>query len=462
MPIKNREALLSHGNSSLRRAVLDVIEAGLAAADPYPNTLQLLRRTGNRLEVGPPGACQVFDLAKIRHIYIVGGGKAVQRQALACEEVLGDRITEGHINIKKGEEIELNRISVTLAGHPLPDENSVSGAAKIFEILGKANAGDIVFWLRSGGGTALLALPVEGVTLDELCEVSRVLYFGAGASMPEINVVRNLVSVLGLKHPKYVHGATLFEFLADEIPAGSRGHAFSPTGSAASPYQRAIEVINKYQVWERIPKSVRDVIAKADPKNLPPSQTELKMRPFYVHRVIDPLGMLIAAQAKAQELGFSGGIVATSLNDVEAKPAGEFAAEIAQEIATFRRPFVPPCALIFGGEVTVAVGQESGIGGRNQEFVLAASSRIAGSKNIVVASVDSDGTDGPTSLAGGIVDGLTIERIRASGFDVIEELRRHNSSPVLDALGDAVVLGNTGTNLRDLRVVLVGGAGTTA
>jgi glycerate-2-kinase len=110
----------------------------------------------------------------------------------------------------------------------------------------------------------------------------------------------------------------------------------------------------------------------------------------------------------------------------------------------------------------VAVGQESGQGGRNQEFVLAASARIAGSKNIVVASVDSDGTDGPTTLAGGIVDGLTIERIHASGFDVIEELRRHNSSPVLETLGDAVVLGNTGTNLRDLRVVLVGGAGPAA
>ncbi len=454
MAIRNKEALLAHGNIEGRRAVLEIIEAGLVAADPYPNTLGLLRRNGETLQVGPLDNYQILDLRRVRHVYVVGG-KAVQRQALAFEQVLGDLITEGHINVKKGERIELTRIGVTLAGHPLPDEDGVRGAARIFDILRKAGEGDLVFWLRSGGGTSLLGLPVEGVTLEDLREVSKVLYFGAGASMPEINVVRNLISVLGLKHPKYVKGATLFEFLADEIPSGSKGHVVSPAASGLSPYRRSVDIINKYRVWEKMPESVKRVIAKADPRNLPPTQEELKMRPFYVHRVIDPLTMLSAAQSKASALGLSGGIAATSMNDVEARPAGEFAGEIAGEIETFGRPFQRPCVLIFGGELTVTVGNETGIGGRNQEFALAAATRISGSKHIVVGSVDSDGTDGPTSIAGGIVDGVTAERVRSEGLDMASELRRHNSLPVLESVGDAVVCGNTGTNLRDLRVVLV-------
>jgi len=460
MLIKNSEALLSHGNVAGRRVVLDIIEAGLAAADPYANTLKALRRNGDILTVGPsispngPGP-QVCDLRRIGHIYVVGGGKAVQRQAKAFEDVLGDRITAGHICIKKGEHVELKRIGVTLAGHPLPDRDSVEGASRIYEILGRAREGDLVFWIRSGGGTALLALPAEGLTLDDLLEVYRVLYFGAGASMPEANSVRNLISSLNMKHQKYVRGATLIEFLADEIPTGSRGHASMAAPGALDPYQRAIGVLNKYQVWDKIPQSVRDFMTRANPKHLPPSQSELAQRPYFLYRVIDPHVMLGAACARARELGVDGRILSTSLNDVEAKPAGEVLGEIADEVETFRRPFAPPCALICGGETVVAVGAETGVGGRNQEFVLAASARIAGSNSIVVGSVDSDGTDGPTKIAGGIVDGETTSRVKAAGFELADELRHHNTSPVLEALGDTVVTGNTGTNLRDLRVVYI-------
>jgi glycerate-2-kinase len=274
--------------------------------------------------------------------------------------------------------------------------------------------------------------------------------------MPETNVVRNLISVLGLKHQKYVHGAVLFEFLADEIPAGIKAHAFMAPSAPADAYQRAVTVLNKYRVWDKIPQAVRDFIVKADPEHLPPSQAEMAQRPFFQYRVIDPHRMLAAVHARARELGVNSTILATSLNDVEAKPAGEIMAEIGREAESAGRPLAPPCVLICGGEVVVAVGQETGKGGRNQEFVLAASQRIAGSEHIVVGSVDSDGTDGPTDVAGGIVDGTTADRVRAAGLDLALELRRHNSNPVLEALGDNAIIGNTGTNLRDIRVVFVG------
>ena len=229
MAIKNREALMSHGNVAGRRVVLEILEAGLASADPYDKTRKMLILEGDRLTVGPSSSGQsgppprVCDLSKVNHIYVVGGGKAVQRMAKAFEDVLGDRISDGHISIKKGERLKLTRLGVTLAGHPLPDEDSVRGASRIMDILVRAREGDLVFWLRSGGGTALLALPAPGLTLEDLLQVYRVLYFGAGASMPEANSVRNLISILNMKHQKYVRGAVLLSFLPTKYPLEHAG-----------------------------------------------------------------------------------------------------------------------------------------------------------------------------------------------------------------------------------------------
>jgi glycerate-2-kinase len=221
-------------------------------------------------------------------------------------------------------------------------------------------------------------------------------------------------------------------------------------------YERAIGVLNKYQVWDKVPESVRRFLLKADPRYLPPTQADIGRRPYFVYRVIGPESMLAAAQSHAFELGLNATILSTSLNDVEASSMGEIFADIAQEAEYFGRPLKPPCVFICGGEAVVAIGQEKGIGGRNQEFVLSAAPRISSDQNIVIGSVDSDGTDGPTTIAGGIVDGFSIDRISQTGINLAKELRHHNSSPVLQAINDAIIIGNTGTNLRDLRVVYVG------
>ncbi|MEJ5200215.1 MAG: DUF4147 domain-containing protein, partial [Anaerolineae bacterium] len=165
MILRNHDELLQHGNIAGRKIVLDVLETALAAPDPYENVKKVVRIEGNKLIIGhpdfsqPPGQPPVeFDLESIGHIYVVGGGKVAQRQAEALEEVLGDRITDGQINAKKGDTIRLKRIPVTLAGHPIPDEDSVRGAQRIVEIERRARRGDIVFLCHSGGATALTAL----------------------------------------------------------------------------------------------------------------------------------------------------------------------------------------------------------------------------------------------------------------------------------------------------------------
>jgi glycerate 2-kinase len=462
MIVKNRTALLSRGNQVGRKIVLDILEAGLVATDSYPNMRKVVRQENGKIIFDAPEFAQlpgqkalVLDLKDIKNIYVVGGGKAVQRQAQALEDILGDLITEGHICIKKGSPVILKRIGVTLAGHPLPDKDSVAGASRIMEIMQKAGKGDIVIWLQSGGGTALLALPAPGISLKDLQEVYRVLYFGAGASMPEANAVRNRIAILNLNHEKYVHDATLVYFITNEWPPVGRAHLFeNPT--ALNAYEKAIFVLKKYRCWDKMPSSVQVFLTRADPKYLPPTPQELTQRPYYRFRVMGPEYMLNAAKAKAEALGLSAEILATSLNDVEAKTTGEVLARIAQESEIFGQPLKLPCVYICGGEVVVAIGQEKGIGGRNQELALAAAQVIAGSQNTVIASVDSDGSDGLTDVTGAIVDGFTLERIEKSGFSLIEELRRHNSYPVFKALDDAVVTGNTGTNVRDLRVLYVG------
>lgn len=464
MIIQNRDALSSHGNVGGRSAVLDILEAGLRAPDPYDNVRKMVRIDGHWLIVGhpdfsdPPGQEPlVFDLATVDNIYVVGGGKAVQRMAEALEDTLGDRITDGQVNVKKGDTIRLRRIPVTPAGHPFPDEDSVAGARRILEIEARARKGDIVFAVNSGGGTATLALPVPGVSLADLQQVYRILYFECGANMPAANAVRNHLALVNTKHARYVGDATLIQFLCSEWPLKVRPHVYEPP-KGADAHQAAIQVLQSYRCWDKVPQSVRDFLLRGDPQYGPIRAEEVQGKPHYGYRVIGPEHMLEAARTRAKELGLQVMMLATSLNDVEAQPIGETLAYIAHEAEILGEPLCPPCVFLCGGELVVATGSATGCGGRNQEFVLAAARRIVGSPNIVIASADSEGTDGPTEVAGGIVDGQTLARVAELGIDLAREMENHNSYAVLDALGDTIVTGVRGVNVRDLRVIYVGAA----
>ncbi len=462
MIVRNREELTSHGNIDGRKTVLDIIEAGFTAADPYENTRRLIRIKDGKLIVGhkdlsqPPGLEPlIFDLSEVRNIYVTGGGKAAQRQAKAIEDVLGDLITEGHVNAKKGEKVELKRIEVTLAGHPIPDEDSVKGSRRIYEIETKARKGDIVFFSESGGGSALMALPGPGISLEDLQEVTQMLYFECGSSMPEINAVRWQLMILRGRHGRNVGDATLIGIHTDEVPPDPPPNP-RKIGGITDAYQYAIEVLKRYEIWDEVPQSVRTYLLKADPRYDIIHSGELDGKPQYHFRVMGPEYMLNAARKKAEDLGVKAQIIAASLNDLETKDVAGVLAYMAREIELHGRPFKPPCILLCGGELVVTVGKATGIGGRNQEFALSTASIINGTKNIVVASADSDGTDGPSPAAGGLVDSHTTERALEAGIDVFEELGNHNSYEALKRLEDNIITGARGTNVRDLRVFYIG------
>ena len=322
MIIRNRDQLLSHGNIEGRRLVLDILEAGIDAADPYENVYNLIRIEDNKLIVGnerfppgdwfgmtpPPGTPPrtgeplVFDLSEVGNIYVVGGGKAAQRQALAIENVLGDRITEGHINAKKGDSVYLKRIGVSLAGHPLPDEESVSGSRRIYEIQHKARKGDIVFLSESGGGTSLMALPAPGISLADLQEVYRLLYFECGAPMPVANAVRNQLTILRGLHPRDTGEATLIHIYTTETPPDLRVHT-NERPSAVDAYQHAIDILKEYGIWDQVAESVRAFLLRADPAYAPLRPEEWYDGRKHSFRVMGPEYMLEGARLKAEELG---------------------------------------------------------------------------------------------------------------------------------------------------------------
>jgi glycerate-2-kinase len=351
--IINQAELLSHGNVRDREVVLEILAAGLSAPDPYANTGKMVRIDVDKLFVGlpefslPRGEAPLeFDLKKINNIFIVGGGKSIQPIAKALEDVLGELITDGHICIKKGDDVTLSRIGYTLAGHPSPDRDSVSGAQRILEIERRAKEGDIVFWCNSGGGTSLMALPAEGLTLEDLLAVNRLLYFEHGASMGEINALRFPMTNLRGKHAKHVRGATLIKIDVDEQPIKGRDCGYSSLRTAyPDPYDHAFAVLDKYNCRDKIPESVRIFLEKRNPKYTQPTPAELGQRPYYEYRVSGPEQMLEAAKSKARSMGVDATIFATSLNDLEVRPVAESLAQMAKEAEVLGQPLEPPCVL---------------------------------------------------------------------------------------------------------------------
>jgi glycerate-2-kinase len=438
------------------------MEASLLAADPYPNVQKMLRIEENQLFIGHPVFAfentldmklpLIFDLSQIEHIYLLGGGKAVQRMAQAVEDVLGDLITGGQINAKKGEPKRCNRVNVTFAGHPIPDKDSVNGAQQKHKIEEQITDRDLVFYFSSGGGTSTLAWPAPGLTLKDIQSVTQLLYFEKGASMPEKNRVLGKLRVP--RTGKTINAPVIYIKSSETPPAGRIHHR-------AFPSENAIDILTRYDLWEKIPDAVRTHLQRVhqDPQydayRPLPIHTEFHYPHVYQFRAIGPEYMLHAAQRSAREQGIQAHIISSSLNDVEVQPIAETFANIACEIERNGQPFKPPCILILGGELTVSTEKATGMGGRNQEFALTTAPAINGSNSIVIAALDADGADGPTDAAGAIVDGYTMTRAQDCGINIFKELKNHNSYRVMTKLDDAIFTGLLGQNPRSLLMLFI-------
>jgi glycerate-2-kinase len=480
MFIKNRETLTSCGDREGRAMALDILEAGLAAADPYLNVRNLIRIENNRLLIGgypekdvSGFGDEIIDLAEIENIYVIGAGKAVQRQAQALEDLLGDRLTAGAVTVKHGEGCYLRRIEVTEGAHPIPDEQSVAGAEKMVEIAQAAGAKDLVFTLFSDGASSLLTLPAPGLTLEDIRQVyALAIKYGSQSVihqvMPYFSAVKSGRIMRQLQPARTVNlimQVGLFPRWQGVLPeVGSWVPCWPP---APRWMAQAVRELKEKPWWTELTPALRQVLERGgEPYEVPDRAEWPAMRCSY-WQPIDLYQMIEGARAKAEALGLKGVILSSHLAALSSAAASVLS-QIAYECERYRRPFEPPVALITGGHLDVPVADATGVGGRNQEFALLWGQALAAgplaSKRVVVAALDSDGTEGTGTkndsgevicMAGGLADGYMQELAAAAGVDIAAELRNHNSTMALLKLNSAIYTGNTGMALGDLRVALV-------
>ena len=436
----------------LRGDARGIFDAGLTAANPYDAVNRQVIRKGDTLTV----AGEPYDLSSYRNVYVVGAGKAAAKMASAVEELLRDHISSGIVIVKYGHKLPLSLVEIIDAGHPLPDEAGVAGTTRIIDLLRRATEGDLVVLLLSGGGSALLPCPVDEITLEDKIRTTQTL-LDCGATIHEVNTVRKHISkIKGGRLARLAYPATLVSLILSDVVGDSLDViASGPTVPDSSSFADCLRVIARYKLEEKIPPRVRAFLesgARGEVEETPKAEDPIFQK---VRNVIvgNNRTALDAARLKAEELGYNTLLLSNRMEG-EAKVVAAAHAAIAMEIITTGNPVGRPACVLSGGETTVTV-RGKGLGGRNQEFALAAAAAIDGAEGVVILSGGTDGTDGPTDAAGGVIDGTTLQRGRDKGLDAADFLRRNDSHTFLRAVGDLLVTGPTFTNVMDLRLVLI-------
>ena len=408
--------------TDMRKEARQVIDAALRAVLPDNAVQRALRGY-----TPPPG-----------RLVLVALGKAAWQMAAAASACLGDAICDGIVITKYGHaQGPLPHLRIREAGHPMPDHNSFAATAEAIGLVRPLTAEDGVLLLISGGGSALFEKPL--CTPEELTDMTAQL-LRCGADIVEINTLRKRVSAVKggrfaqLCAPARVFSIVLSDIVGDPLDMIASGPAYPDRSTA----EQARAVVQKYGL--RLSPAVLDLLGRPTPGRLDNVQTQ----------ITGSVRELCAAAARAcADLGYEPRVLTASLG-CEAREAGRFLASIAQYHAGTARPL----AFLAGGETVVHVTGR-GRGGRNQELALAAAEGIAGMQNAVVFSVGSDGTDGPTDAAGGLVDGATCARLAAQGVRIAAALADNDAYPALQKADGLILTGPTGTNVNDVAAVLL-------
>jgi hydroxypyruvate reductase len=436
----------------LRDDAWAIFQAGLKAVDPVEAVKRHVQVIAEALRVGE----QRYDLPQLQRIFIIGMGKAGASMALAIEGLLGDRITEGIVNVKYGHVAPLSRITINEAGHPVPDEVGLRGTQQIIQLLEQTTETDLVICLISGGGSALLPSPAEGLSLEDKQRMTKLL-LECGATIHEINAIRKHISqvkggrLARLAYPSTLISLVLSDVIGDKLDAIASG----PTVPDSTTFEDCLRVLDKYQLRTRTPKGVLDILERGAQGLIPdtPKAHDPAFQQTQNLIIGSNLLALHAAKKKAEQLGYQTLVLSSSIEG-ETREVAKVHAAIAKEILNSGLPIGQPACVISGGETTVTI-KGTGLGGRNQEFVLSAAIEIAGLDGVVVLSAGTDGTDGPTEAAGAIADGATVQRARELGMDPPSYLQNNDSYHFFQPLGDLLITGPTNTNVMDLRLVLV-------
>jgi glycerate 2-kinase len=420
----------------------EILAAGLEAADPKEAVLRSLRLEEGAILAGS-------RRLEAERIFVVAAGKAAGAMAEAAEELLGERVAGGLVVTKYGHEADVSRLETIFASHPEPDERGVEAARRVEELAASLGEGDLLLALISGGASALLADPLPDVGLEDMQQLTGAL-LRSGADIAEINAVRKHVSVLkgGGLVKLAAPASTLALLLSDVVGDDPSAIASGLTAPDPTTLEQAHRVLERYGIQP--PQSVVRHLQRA-------GETPKPDDPLFeaVINIVCGSGRHAteAAARKAQALGYESLILSTRVTG-EAREIAALHAAIVREVLESGNPAPAPCALLSGGEATVTVRGE-GTGGPNQEFALALAVELDGVEGWAAFAADTDGGDGPTDAAGGLVTGATAKKVRESGVDPEEALETNDAYAALRAGGALLVTGPTGTNVNDLRVALV-------
>ncbi len=432
----------------MRGLALEMVDAALDAADPYRLTRAQVSLNGSELRVSN----LTYDLSGRGNVYVLGAGKATYPIARALEDVLGDRISDGLIVLKRGQGGSLKRIRVIEASHPIPDSSGLRGAREMLKLASGAREGDLVFACITGGSSALLPMPIRGVTLRDKQRVNRLL-LSCGASILEINAVRKHLSrIKGGRLAMAIFPAELINLTVSDVVGDPLDCITDLTVPDTSTFEDAMRTLKKYALLEKVPHSVRAHIERADPHDENPS--DFGSRSCHSFVIANNNAACSAAADRAEALGLRAMILST-MCDGASRELGRAFAAIAKEVRRSKRPLEAPCALIAGGETVVALTKNFGKGGPNQEFVMSLALAMQGEDDFVAVGLDTDGTDGPTPVAGAIADGFTVASAPARGVNLQRALQEHTALPAFTTLNDAIITGPTGTNVNDLKFLIL-------
>ncbi|MAG35432.1 MAG: glycerate kinase [Dehalococcoidia bacterium] len=432
-----------------------VLQAALDAVDPGQAVRAVLRRDGSLLLAGD----HTYDLDLIDRVFVVGTGKAGEPMAQAVADVLEDRLSAGAVTVKEGTltpaSRSLERVQFTEGGHPIPTRLAMDGANRIVDLAEAADEHDLVICLISGGGSALLPLPVDGVSLTDKQAMSDVL-IRSGSTINQINTVR--------KHVSRAKGGRLAEFaapaqvltlvLSDVVGNPLDFIASGPTVPDSTTFADALSVLQQFDSERAVPASVWEHVESGAAGQVHETPKETDAAIFGRTRAILVGSNEIAAEAAraaAQRLGFQT-LVWTTYLEGEAREIAKVAGAVAKELVHRNAPLQAPACMIAGGETTVIV-RGDGKGGRNQELAVAAADAIRGLPRTLVVAAATDGSDAHPDAAGGMVDGTTVDRGRNRGLYVREALGNNDSYHYLQGVGDLLVTGPTNTNVNDLLFV---------
>ncbi|OGL41215.1 MAG: hypothetical protein A2161_00820 [Candidatus Schekmanbacteria bacterium RBG_13_48_7] len=435
-----------------KNRLLEIFNTEISAVNPEYTVKQNVKLTANKLFAGD----HEYNLNDYDRIVVVGFGKAAALMAKAIEDIFGDRIESGIISVKYGFGLKLKRIKVIEAGHPVPDKNGILAAQKIVQKLLDLSDKDLAICLISGGGSALLTLPVEGITLEDKQAITRLL-LNAGATIQELNTIRKHISrVKGGFLARAANPATLISLIMSDVTGNQLDAiASGPTVPDTTTIEDCIRILNRYELDKAdlppaIPLHIQKcILLKSD---TPKPGNPIFEKTFNLIIGSNETAIRTGFQ-KATELGFNAFIFSHTLEG-ECRTVGKNLVSIAREIQQKKHPVKLPACILAGGETTVKV-TGNGKGGRNTELALSAALAMQGTSGISLLSAGSDGNDGDTDAAGAIVDGQTIPRAIQMNTDPFDYLNNNDSYSFFDKLGDLIRTGPTFTNVMDLQIMLV-------